>query len=284
MNALPVNEYGCVDMSDGMVPDGTIHITIPYVGRVCKANNIPYAKAFFGCMKIRGTYVPLLLGIAILATDKQRLYEALKKSKSKAIKEFLERESRFKAIAEKILQKFPGMKEKTAEEIAKYAWEEGSDRVGTQLPLDEAIKPAVIAHIRHEYTRYEKILDQFSFYEEEYDFEYDKWYYRKEVSEEDRNRARDQVSGHIAEIFMRWETNSKPALEQVIFQSLTLREKATMAELVFRFSHRKEEDVTRAVKTLLESGKISAVPLEEDPTTVVFVPVVEECRNEDIAA
>ena len=62
-----------------------------------------------------------------------------------------------------IKELFPKIPEEDLKEILRHAWEEGSDRVGTNAALDlpRRVQLAVIARIRHVYTDYDRLLRAF---------------------------------------------------------------------------------------------------------------------------
>jgi hypothetical protein len=59
--------------------------------------------------------------------------------------------------------RFPPRRSVRPRRIARYACAQGSDRVGVLAGpdgyLDHAVELAVVAHIRHRFTRYERLLD-----------------------------------------------------------------------------------------------------------------------------
>lgn len=101
------------------------------------------------------------------------------------------------SFAAAIGSQFPNCPEDEAYEIACHACAVGSGRVGrtATLALEEKVRLAVVAHIRHCHTAYEQLLDDFG-------------------DDEDRRHARHCVAGQIDAIFEKWqggsETSSSP--------------------------------------------------------------------------
>lgn len=91
------------------------------------------------------------------------------------------------AFAEAISQQFPGCPEEDAQEIAGHACQKYSGRVGRSAAAKQldpsAVRLAVIAHIRHKYTKYERSLAQHG----------------------DRHLARSEVQGKIQDVLSKWE-------------------------------------------------------------------------------
>jgi len=98
------------------------------------------------------------------------------------------------AFAKAIAQQFPGCPQEDAQEIAFHACQKYSGRVGRSAAAKQfdptAVRLAVIAPIRHKYTKYDKLLARY----------------------DDRQLARSEVQGRIEEILDRWERGeSKPS-------------------------------------------------------------------------
>jgi hypothetical protein len=91
------------------------------------------------------------------------------------------------AFATAIAQQFPGCPDANAQEIAGHACQKYSGRVGRSSAAKQfdraAIRLAVIAYIRHKYTKYDKLLARYT----------------------DRQEARSEVRGTIEEILEKWE-------------------------------------------------------------------------------
>jgi len=97
------------------------------------------------------------------------------------------------AIAVKLRAMYPGCPADEAARIAAWTCRRHSGRVGRSAAAKEfdpqALRLAVIAHIRHEHTRYDKLLMKYG----------------------DRQQAREMVRGDIDQVLMRWECPEKPA-------------------------------------------------------------------------
>jgi hypothetical protein len=91
------------------------------------------------------------------------------------------------AFAKAIIEQFPGCPREDAQEIAGHACQKYSGRVGRSVAAKQfdpaAVRLAVIAHIRHKYTEYDRLLARYN----------------------DRQEARSEVRGMIEEILEKWE-------------------------------------------------------------------------------
>ena len=90
-------------------------------------------------------------------------------------------------MATKLKELFPGCPPAEAAQIAAWTCRKHSGRVGRSAAAKEldpqALRLAVIAHIRHEHTGYDKLL----------------------MDDCDRTKARQQVRGKIEQVLARWE-------------------------------------------------------------------------------
>ncbi|MGA2179542.1 MAG: DUF2293 domain-containing protein [Verrucomicrobiota bacterium] len=91
------------------------------------------------------------------------------------------------AVTVKLKELFPGCPPKTAARIAAWTCQKHSGRVGRSAAAKDfdpqALRLAVIAHIRHEHTRYDELLMQYG----------------------DRQQAREIVRAEIEKLLARWE-------------------------------------------------------------------------------
>lgn len=91
------------------------------------------------------------------------------------------------AFAEAVLRQYPGCPAEDAHEIAVHACQKYSGRVGRSAAAKQfdptAIRLAVVAHVRHKYTHYDRLLARYG----------------------DRQTARDQVQERIAQVLGVWE-------------------------------------------------------------------------------
>ena len=91
------------------------------------------------------------------------------------------------AVTVKLKDLFPGCPPKEVARIATWTCQKHSGRVGRSAAAKEfdpqALRLAVIAHIRHEHTRYDELLMQYG----------------------DRQQAREMVRGEIEKLLGRWE-------------------------------------------------------------------------------
>ena len=97
------------------------------------------------------------------------------------------------AFVTAIREQFPGCPARSAEQIAEHACLRGSGRVGRTAAakqLDaEAVRLAVVAHIRHVHTNYDELLARYA----------------------DRQLARWEVSDRVADVLSAWE---RPSVSQ----------------------------------------------------------------------
>jgi hypothetical protein len=91
------------------------------------------------------------------------------------------------AVTVKLKELFPGCPPEEAARIAAWTCQKHSGRVGRSAAAKEldpqALRLAVIAHIRHEHTRYDELLMQYG----------------------DRQQAREMVRSEIEDLLTRWE-------------------------------------------------------------------------------
>jgi hypothetical protein len=93
------------------------------------------------------------------------------------------------AVTVKLKEQFPGCPPEEAARIAAWTCQKHSGRVGRSSAAKDfdpqALRLAVIAHIRHEHTRYDELLMQYG----------------------DRQQAREMVRAQIEKLLARWEFN-----------------------------------------------------------------------------
>jgi hypothetical protein len=91
------------------------------------------------------------------------------------------------AMAEKLKAQFPGCPPDEAAQISAWTCRKHSGRVGRSAMAKEfdpqALRLAVIAHIRHQHTRYDELLMEYG----------------------DRTQARAMIGGEIDRVLVRWE-------------------------------------------------------------------------------
>ena len=97
------------------------------------------------------------------------------------------------AVETKLRENFPGCPAAEAERIASWTCRKHSGRVGRSAAAKEfdpqALRLAVLAHIRHEHTRYDELLMQSG----------------------DRQHGREMVRDEIEKVLARWEQKQSPA-------------------------------------------------------------------------
>lgn len=89
-------------------------------------------------------------------------------------------------FAARVLARFPSAPVGEATRIARYACGRGTERVGALVGgdgyLDHAVELAVIAHLRHRYTDYDRLLGEGS----------------------DRDAARERVQPEVLRLLRQW--------------------------------------------------------------------------------
>jgi hypothetical protein len=112
---------------------------------------------------------------------------ALRQARAAEHREVLDKEF-VAAFSRAIIEHYPSCPAKEATQIAEHACRKYSGRVGRTAAakeLDpEAIRLAVIAHIRHVHTDYDELLSEYA----------------------DRHSARERIWGEVSEILGTWET------------------------------------------------------------------------------
>ncbi len=90
------------------------------------------------------------------------------------------------AFTEAVLKQFPGCPPKNAQQIAAHACQKYSGRVGRTAAAKQfdanAVRLAVVAHIRHTHTNYDRLLARYG----------------------DRSLARDEVQAKIQKVLCKW--------------------------------------------------------------------------------
>ncbi|HEY5550587.1 MAG TPA: DUF2293 domain-containing protein [Opitutaceae bacterium] len=132
----------------------------------------------------------LVTGAAIRAAEEESLADAdlRARERARAAERRDAREPAFVAsVTEAIRTRYPGCPVEEAARIAAWACEKHSGRVGRTAAAKELapepLRLAVIAHIRHEHTTYDRLL----------------------MRHGDRQRARQEVRAKIDEVIARWE-------------------------------------------------------------------------------
>jgi hypothetical protein len=138
------------------------------------------------------------------ASKERRQAQRVKARKNRQARE----SSRQAEIVELVKKQYPGMPDFTAEGIVSHAFEVGNGRVGrsSDVDLDEQIRLAVVAHIRHCQTDYDEILARSG------ERDRGRRRERRDVWEPDfdRQAARDQVRKEVQTILKEWERRPEP--------------------------------------------------------------------------
>jgi len=185
---LPVNEYGQVDVRNG-VPVGFSHIQAKRLTVTCAAIDISCAPALTG-WKSGKWGGPEIFGVVVKVEDEQKVREAMTHRAAKRLtlaQKASKREAQHDAdaaeFAANIRTVFPSMPDDDVLTCSRHATEIGSGRVGRSSNCDDAIRFAVAAYARHTHTNYDA------------NFEFG--------MERDENRT--QIGGEVKSILTKWE-------------------------------------------------------------------------------
>ena len=213
------NEHGNIAIWEHKDKDGKIlHASTKWLNEknlpsdrltvTCKAHGIDYRLCFVEMKSSGGWSHKVHDGIYIAPIDQERLQTALEERKAYSIKSVVYRDRQDDKLAEQwkheLQSRFPNMPKQDADDIAFFATFRGSGRVGRSHTAEDPIKAAVIAHIRHNHTSYDSLLE----------------------SGYDRESARHEVGGEIASVYRSWKNFSN---EGVSLSSSTAAEQS-MAE------------------------------------------------------
>jgi hypothetical protein len=105
-------------------------------------------------------------------------------------------------FAEAIRKRYPGCPATEAEAIAVWTCEVGSGRVGRSSVADDPVRAAVVAHVRHSHTDYDRLLEESR-----------GWMFDRSEREEARAEAREAVRNKIDAVLAAWEANGDVAVE-----------------------------------------------------------------------
>ena len=115
--------------------------------------------------------------------------------KAKLLRQKERRQERdIRVFAESIRLRFPGCPADEASSIAKHACEVGSGRVGRSSTADDPVRAAVVAHVRHEHTDYDELLNA----------AIEDWMGHRE-RQDARLEVREEVREQIDTVLLRWE-------------------------------------------------------------------------------
>ncbi|KAI2790433.1 hypothetical protein POX_d05946 [Penicillium oxalicum] len=157
---------------------------------------------------------------------------------------------------------FPNIPDNDLNQIIKTAFQKGQRKVGTasELPLARRAQLAVVAHIRHLYTDYDRLLKQKSFHE-----------------------ARSEVEQRTLDKVIAWrgdDENGQTALEDVFREVIVISDdddSETEDELLVQDNAR-----DRSVEILSDTGQIHEVqtrPVRATPTTYHHDPAREHSEE-----
>lgn len=147
------------------VPPGCIHFLGKRLTVTCRSLGIECAAAIVGDAR-RKKFGPLLDGVVIRATDREKLEEGIRKrdasratDEQKAARKEKKQEADTSAFTADIRLQFPAMPLEDVEACATHATEIGSGRVGRSSMAKNTTKKAVVAYVRHKYTPYDSLLE-----------------------------------------------------------------------------------------------------------------------------
>lgn len=197
----PVNEYGNVDIIHG-VPPGHEHVPGLRLAPLCRALKIQHWPALVDWTGSRRRRKPVIDGVLVPAADAPALRAAVEARQARAktpTQRTRDRERRQHRDVERftaaILQRYPSCPPDEASQIAEQACEIGSGRVGRSRVVEDGVRAAVVAHVRHQHTDYDDLLSDHPNYE---------------VRQGAREEVRRAVAPEINAILAAWE---RPASE-----------------------------------------------------------------------
>jgi hypothetical protein len=132
----------------------------------------------------------------LIAAERERLAALRTEPHKQRLAEQRERkqERDISAFAEAIRLRFPACPDEEALVIATHACEVGSGRVGRSNTAEDPVRAAVVAHVRHEHTDYDALLDS-----------HIEGWMSYEERREARFRVRENVSEGIDDILRQWQ-------------------------------------------------------------------------------
>jgi len=161
---IPADTDGRYDVRKG-IPSGLTHFPGLRLTVTCRALGIECAAAIIGDAK-RAKFGPKMDGVVIRIEDQARLEEGIQKRDAarpsdaqKAVRKENQQASDTAAFLAEIREQFPLMPEDEAVTCAAKATEIGSGRVGRSSSVTDAARRAVIAHVRHCHTPYDRLLE-----------------------------------------------------------------------------------------------------------------------------
>ena len=146
------------------IPPGFVHFPGKRLTLTCRTLGIECAAVIVG--EGSKKFGPKLEGVLIRCSDQKALQEGVVKRdasrpspEQKAIRKATQQTNETEAFAAEIRTGFPAMPEEDVLACAHHATEIGSGRVGRSSQAKNSPLRAVIAHIRHQYTPYDKLLE-----------------------------------------------------------------------------------------------------------------------------
>ncbi len=210
MQLAIADHFGSVDVRKKL-SKSYVHIKGQRLQPLCRKLKIKYALALVGFVE-RGRnakfgWSPEYDGVVVSNRSVSKLLVAIQDRNARSsarpvVTEEVKRARRERKqqrditrFIEAILKQFPQIPNEEANEIADHTCTVGSGRVGRSgvVSIDEAVELAVRAHVRHNHTDYESILDELS-----------EGYMSFEERQEARHDAREQVAEVIDEVMGRW--------------------------------------------------------------------------------
>lgn len=203
MTLAITNGFGNVDVRQKL-PGRYAHVPGERLQPLCRKLGIKFAPALVGWQD-RGQYPakPLFDGVVVAASVAAKLRAAIAERVSRSRVTTPEERERarqrrqdrdIEKFSAEILRQYPGCPVDEAAVIARHACQIGSGRVGHSRVAEDPVRFAVVAHIRHQHTEYDELLDASRYRCLDY-FE------RGDAREE----ARYAVSAKIDEVLARWE-------------------------------------------------------------------------------
>ncbi len=205
---MPIIEVWGQGRKDLWTPDGSINVPKDYdylpAGDAALTRAVTRGvgrKRLFAVMeKTYKRYPSRQVGVwapaSLIAAERERLATLrTDEHKAKLRRQGERRQERdIKAFAKSIRLRFPLCPANEARAIAEHACEVGSGRVGRSSTAEDPVRAAVVAHVRHEHTDYDELLD----------YAIERWMSHWE-RQEARLQVREEVRERVDEVLRRWQ-------------------------------------------------------------------------------
>jgi hypothetical protein len=138
------------------VPKGKALVRGRRLGPLCRKLGIEFTAHVERWESNRFGSRPIYDGVLVSARSVPKLEAALAARNERSEQREAREVDRFAAA---ILERFPRCPPDEARRIAEHACKTGSGRVGRSATCADAVRAAVVAHVRHEHTDYEGLME-----------------------------------------------------------------------------------------------------------------------------